>query len=127
MFCRVPRGLNIFLLLRYFAYAKTNNKDRFLLILAISLVVPLRPTYSAFAIGSSPQFLKHFSVNLARSAKIDNSISPIKSLNQMSNSKISFKLASTDYHPTCVTPSFRPVNFRNICLNSWPPVQKYAP
>ena len=51
----------------------------------------------------------------------------IKSLNQMSNNKItSFKLPRTDYHPTCIgdispTPSFRPVNFRKICLKSGPP------
>ena len=45
----------------------------------------------------------------------------------MSNNKItSFKLPRTDYHPTCIgdifpTPSFRPVNFRKICLKSGPP------
>ena len=34
---------------------------------------------------------------------VNNPISPIKSLNQMSNSKItSFKLPRTDYHPTCI-------------------------
>ena len=62
-------------------------------------------------VGSSLQFLEQFSLNLARSAKIDkalaslvnNPISPIKSFNQMSNNKItSFKSPSTDYHPsTC--------------------------
>ena len=34
---------------------------------------------------------------------VNNPISPIKSLNQMSNNKItSFKLPRTDYHPTCI-------------------------
>ena len=80
------------------------------------------PTYSAAPgssgnLGSSPQFLEHFSLNLARSAKIDKALAnlvnnpiswtPIKSLNQMSNNKItSFKSPSTDYDPTCIRDIF---------------------
>ena len=40
---------------------------------------------------------------IALSSLVNNPISPIKSLNQMSNNKItSFKLPRTDYHPTCI-------------------------
>ena len=40
---------------------------------------------------------------IALSNLVNNPISPIKSLNQMSNNKItSFKLPRTDYHPTCI-------------------------
>ena len=64
---------------------------------------------------------------IALSNLVNNPISPIKSLNQMSNNKITlFKLPRTDYPLPVLgifspTPSFRPVNFRKICLKSGPP------